>query len=780
MFEDALFFGGDVFATDTSFGFSTELTLEATPEVSATPGDITVDFPPILFPPSTLVAQDDVAIVDEDSSTTVSVLENDTAFDPSLLIVTSATNGANGTVALNEDGTIDYTPNADFAGTDTFTYTVFDAFGFAEAIGTVTVVVSPVNDAPVATAIDFGAFAEDGGGQTLNLLTGVTDIDSEPATFSIEAVTVTAVGGTPVTGTAVVSIDEATGTVTLDPELLGDELGEGESAVFEIAYTVLDGDGGSVANTASFEITGVDNGPVIIPGAFVVDTVEDVVDANDGFTSLREALAVTNANDDINVIQFVIDGVIDLQDDLQINSDVRLVGNNATVDAGGRDNIFDVNNGVTVDIENLTLANGDGRDGGAIDGENDVTLNLTNVDFTGNEASNDGGAIAVRNRGEINISGGTFSGNSAEDDGGAISGDNDLILNIDGTTLINNNSGDNGGAISARDRANIEIDGGSLSNNTASDDGGAIIANNDATITLTDVAVDGNVAGDDAGAIQLNDRAVLEINGGSVNGNTADDNGGAFAFDDNGLLDIDGTELQGNSAGRDGGVAFFDDRGTVALSNAVIDGNSTSNEGGAFKFDRDGTVAVENTTISNNSAGDDGGVFALDDNGTVSITGSLLLNNSTTSSVGDGAVIYVDNGNATVTISDTSAIGNSAGDDGSIIATEIDQRGAEFDIRITGDADDVFIDNSAGDDGGVLQVHNNSFIFIDGITIENNSANDDGGVIAVNNNTELFVSTPSEIFNSSNSANDGDFLFSRNDISGEVAGIAFDGDFIIF
>jgi len=44
----------------------------------------------------------------------------------------------------------------------------------------------------------------------------------------------------------------------------------------------------------------------------------------------------------------------------------------------------------------------------------------------------------------------------------------------------------------------------------------------------------------------------------------------------------------------------------------------------------------------------------------------------------------------------------------------------------------------------------------------------------------LFVSTPSDIFSGSNDANDGDFLFSRNDISGEVQGFDFDTDFLIF
>ncbi|HHP7243360.1 MAG TPA: Ig-like domain-containing protein, partial [Elainellaceae cyanobacterium] len=61
--------------------------------------------------------------------------------------VTDVTDGANGTVIINPDGTVKYTPNADFNGTDSFTYTVTS--GGVEETATVTVTVNPVNDSPV-------------------------------------------------------------------------------------------------------------------------------------------------------------------------------------------------------------------------------------------------------------------------------------------------------------------------------------------------------------------------------------------------------------------------------------------------------------------------------------------------------------------------------------------------------------------------------------------------------------------------------------------------------
>ena len=54
-----------------------------------------------------------------------------------------------GTVALNADGTVTYTPDANFNGTDTFTYTVTDGTATADT-ATVTITVTAVNDAPDA------------------------------------------------------------------------------------------------------------------------------------------------------------------------------------------------------------------------------------------------------------------------------------------------------------------------------------------------------------------------------------------------------------------------------------------------------------------------------------------------------------------------------------------------------------------------------------------------------------------------------------------------------
>jgi hypothetical protein len=87
------------------------------------------------------IALDDVATTSADTSVAIDVLANDTDVDGDTLSVQSFGQAANGTVVENADGTLNYTPNAGFAGTDTFTYTVSDGLD-EDGPATVTVTVS--------------------------------------------------------------------------------------------------------------------------------------------------------------------------------------------------------------------------------------------------------------------------------------------------------------------------------------------------------------------------------------------------------------------------------------------------------------------------------------------------------------------------------------------------------------------------------------------------------------------------------------------------------------
>ena len=221
----------------------------------------------------------DAANTLEDTLVDIDVLANDTASDGGDVTITGVTQGANGTVAINNGGTpvdqtddtIIYTPNADFNGTDTFTYSITDAAGEV-ATGTVTVNVAPVNDAPVG--VDDVASTQEDVAAIIDVLANDTDVDSVN-------LTVTQAAG------------DSGGVVVINPDgTLGYTPAAGFSGVELITYTVSDG---VLTDTATVTVT-------VQPAAPVAPT------ANDDAATTDEDVAVTIsvlAND-------VDDGVISI------------------------------------------------------------------------------------------------------------------------------------------------------------------------------------------------------------------------------------------------------------------------------------------------------------------------------------------------------------------------------------------------------------------------------------------------------------------------------------
>src|SRR5207247_2104473 len=81
---------------------------------------VTVTVTNVNDPPDAI---DDVATVAEDASTAIDVLANDTSAPDSgeTLTVTAVSTPAHGAAVINGNGSIGYTPAADFNGTDSFT-----------------------------------------------------------------------------------------------------------------------------------------------------------------------------------------------------------------------------------------------------------------------------------------------------------------------------------------------------------------------------------------------------------------------------------------------------------------------------------------------------------------------------------------------------------------------------------------------------------------------------------------------------------------------------------
>ncbi len=98
-------------------------------------------------PPGNPLANSDLAFTTPGQAVTINVLANDS--DPAglALSVAAVSQASHGTLAINADNTIRYTPQPGFTGGDAFTYTLRDASG-ATATGSVSVTVAPLGTWP--------------------------------------------------------------------------------------------------------------------------------------------------------------------------------------------------------------------------------------------------------------------------------------------------------------------------------------------------------------------------------------------------------------------------------------------------------------------------------------------------------------------------------------------------------------------------------------------------------------------------------------------------------
>ena len=75
------------------------------------------------------LAAADAATTAEDTSVTLTVLANDSDPDGNPLTVAAVGQAEHGTVVINANGTVTFTPDADFVGDDSFSYTISDGQG---------------------------------------------------------------------------------------------------------------------------------------------------------------------------------------------------------------------------------------------------------------------------------------------------------------------------------------------------------------------------------------------------------------------------------------------------------------------------------------------------------------------------------------------------------------------------------------------------------------------------------------------------------------------------
>lgn len=237
------------------------------------------------------VAMDDAASVGEDGSAVVAVLANDTDIDQGdTLRIRQVLSADHGTVQRNADGTVTYTPGAEFqslaageTGTDSFRYETTDAAG-ATSTATVHITVVGANDAPVAQA-DFAQVGEDDS-TAIAVLANDSDVDHGD-TLTLQSVSAAGLGSVAI---------GADGLVHYTPGAALQSLAAGQSATDTFGYTVVDRAGAATTGQVSVTVAGANDAPVAQADAAQVSedgSVTVVVLANDTDVDSGDTRSVT-------------------------------------------------------------------------------------------------------------------------------------------------------------------------------------------------------------------------------------------------------------------------------------------------------------------------------------------------------------------------------------------------------------------------------------------------------------------------------------------------------
>jgi len=223
-------------------------------------------------------------------------------------------------------------------------------------------------------------------------------------------------------------------------------------------------------------------------------------------------------------------------------------GGERTINLNSNGNMFIVNNGVTLTLdENITLI-----------GRSANNTSLVRVD-----------------------SGGTFIMN-----GGIISGNTTI-----GDNIIS------GGGVYVGSNGIFTMNGGSINGNAVSGNntyGGGVCVGSNGTFIMNDGSINENTANNGGGGVRTFPSAIFTMNNGSINGNSANSGGGVYV---DGTFTMQGGNISRNTASRGGGIFIY---GTATMQGGSISGNTASNYGGGV-YVSDGIFRIVIGTVYGSS-----------------------------------------------------------------------------------------------------------------------------------------------------------------------------------
>ncbi|WP_166419768.1 Ig-like domain-containing protein [Pseudoalteromonas sp. Z1A8] len=259
------------YTPDANFNGQATVNYTLTDGTDLTSGVLTITVTPVNDAP---IANPDTATILEDATATnINVLSNDTDVENDTLSI-SAANATTGTVSVSGNNIV-YTPEANFNGQAIVNYTLSDSV--VTAAGVLTITVTPVNDAPIASP-DTATILEDATATNIDVLSNDTDVEND--TLSISAVN--ASSG---------SISSLGNDVIYTP----DENFSGQAIV---NYTLSDGVE-SAAGVLTITVTPVNDAPIANPDTATIleDATATNIDVLSNDTDIEnDTLSISAAN----------------------------------------------------------------------------------------------------------------------------------------------------------------------------------------------------------------------------------------------------------------------------------------------------------------------------------------------------------------------------------------------------------------------------------------------------------------------------------------------------
>ncbi len=283
------------------------------------------------------------------------------------------------------------------------------------------------------------------------------------------------------------------------------------------------------------------------------NTVTTNLDSGPG--SLRSALFGASDGDSITFSPALLGDTILLQSELQICSDVNIIGSpTQSISISGGDSciIMRIMPGHHLEISHLNLVHGSAPSG------------------------EDGGAVIVF--GSVHLSNCLLADNFASDDGGALSvSDSSAVAVLDSCTLFQNSCGDDGGALRCFD-GQLTLNACSIQNSTSLSYGGGLSSN-----------------------------GIVTISNSTFSQNHADGSGGAIRNFGSGILNCTNTTISENTCGISG--AGISSSSSVSLNFCSVTHNNATGACGGVRLTSSAICDIHNTLIAQNTGSINNDVF---------------------------------------------------------------------------------------------------------------------------------------------------------------------------